>query len=236
MLVAAAVCPHPPLLVPDVAAGAAAESDQLRAACTAAVCALVGAAADTVVVVGGGPATRAVAPGETGSLSAYGVPMTVALDGSTQEPPTLPLSLTIGAWLLTGIGYGGPVAGHVVAADDPADACAELGARLGGRKARVALLVMGDGSARRSTAAPGYLDERAAGFDAAAAAALESVDAAALLTLDPALADQLLAAGRAAWQVLAGAAAAAGGAWSAALLHADAPYGVGYLVATWTRQ
>jgi hypothetical protein len=236
VLVVAAVCPHPPLLVPDVAAGAAAETDALRTACTAAASLLVAAAPDGIVVVGGGPATRAVAAAETGSLAAYGVPVTFALDGRSQQPPSLPLSLTIAAWLLTRIGYGGPVAGHVVTADQPAAACAELGDQLSGRQDRVGLLVMGDGSARRSTAAPGYLDERAAAFDAAAAAALGTADPDALLALDAKLADQLLAAGRAPWQVLAGAAAAAGGSWSGELRHDDAPYGVGYLVATWTRK
>jgi hypothetical protein len=200
------------------------------------VAALAGAAVDTIVVIGSAPATRPVAAGETGSLSAYGVPLCVALDGRSQERPTLPLSLTIGAWLLTRSGYGGPVAGHTVAAGEPVDACAGLGAELGAQRARVGLLVMGDGSARRSTAAPGYLDERAAGFDAAAAAALRSADPDALLAVDAGLADELLAAGRAPWHVLAGAAAAAGGDWSGELLHDDAPYGVGYLVATWTRR
>jgi hypothetical protein len=38
-------------------------------------------------------------------------------------------------------------------------------------------------------------------------------------------------AGRASWQVLAG--AAEGGTWSARVTFDDAPYGVTYLVATW---
>ena len=54
-----------------------------------------------------------------------------------------------------------------------------------------------------------------------------------LLALDPALSDELLVAGRAPWQVLAG--AADGGSWSAAVTYDAAPYGVTYLVATWTR-
>jgi aromatic ring-opening dioxygenase LigB subunit len=90
---------------------------------------------------------------------------------------------------------------------------------------------MGDGSARRSVAAPGYVDERAATFDATVAAALKSADVDALLALDPQLAGDLLAAGRASWQVLAG---AAGPGCTAELLYDDAPYGVGYFVATWT--
>ena len=48
-VIAAAVCPHPPLLVPEVAAGAASELDDLRAACLAAIEHL--SAADHLVVV-----------------------------------------------------------------------------------------------------------------------------------------------------------------------------------------
>jgi hypothetical protein len=93
--------------------------------------------------------------------------------------------------------------------------------------------VMGDGSACRTERAPGYLDERAVGFDAEVARALAEADTGALSRLDPVLAAELLAAGRAPWQVLAG--AARGGRFTGALLADEAPYGVGYLVATWTR-
>jgi hypothetical protein len=89
---------------------------------------------------------------------------------------------------------------------------------------------MGGGSARRSESSPGYVDPRAIGFDDAVAQALRTGDAEALLALEPALASELWAAGRASWQVLAG---AAGSDVDADLLYADAPYGVGYFVATW---
>lgn len=91
---------------------------------------------------------------------------------------------------------------------------------------------MGDGSACRTVKAPGYLDERAEPFDAEAARALGAADTAALAALDPGLARELQAAGRAPWQVLAGAAEGAG--LSGALLYDEAPYGVGYLVAAWS--
>ncbi|GAA3457324.1 hypothetical protein GCM10018962_91580 [Dactylosporangium matsuzakiense] len=51
-LVAAAVCPHPPLLVPELAAGAAPELDDLRAACRAAVAHLANASVDSLIVLG----------------------------------------------------------------------------------------------------------------------------------------------------------------------------------------
>ena len=64
---------------------------------------------------------------------------------------------------------------------------------------------MGDGSARRSAAAPGYLDDRAEPFDAAVELAFRDGDLSALTALDPDLARDLLASGRPAWQALAGA-------------------------------
>jgi hypothetical protein len=93
----------------------------------------------------------------------------------------------------------------------------------------VALLVMGDGSACRTLQAPGYLDPRSAAFDRSVTKALADADPAALLALDPALADELMAAGWAPWQVLA----CAGGTFQGEVLHDDAPYGVQYTVATW---
>jgi aromatic ring-opening dioxygenase LigB subunit len=96
----------------------------------------------------------------------------------------------------------------------------------------VALLVMGDASACRTLKAPGYLDKRAAGFDAEVARALGAADVAALKALDAELAYELKVSGRAPWQVLAG--AAEGADLGGALLYEDAPYGVGYVVAAWS--
>ncbi|SCE46834.1 hypothetical protein GA0115240_16515 [Streptomyces sp. DvalAA-14] len=110
--------------------------------------------------------------------------------------------------------------------------CATAGRAVAGSAGRVALLVMGDGSACRTVKAPGYLDDRAVPFDTNVAAALAEADTGALAALDPELAQILKAAGRAPWQVLAGAAEGAG--LGGALLHESAPYGVGYFVATWT--
>lgn len=222
MLISAAICPHPPLLVPEVACGAAPELDSLRAACAEALRPL--AAADLVVVVGSGPVTRDFGTDAAGTLRPYGRDITVGAGD-----PVLPLSLTIGHWLL---GDRSAVY-RSVAEDAPAESCARLGADLAGLAGRVAFLVMGDGSACRTERAPGYLDERAAGFDAGVARALAGGDAAALSGLDPILAAELRAAGRAPWQVLAG--AAGDGRFTGRLLADEAPYGVGYFVATWTR-
>lgn len=234
MLVAAAVCPHPPLLVPEVASAAAAELDDLRACCLTAIDAVAAAAPETLIVVGAGASTLRFEPGSSGSLAPYGVGVPVALPGSADTATTeLPLSLGVGAWLLARAGWTGAVPGVTVAADAGADECAELGRELATSADRVALLVMGDGTACRSDRAPRPYDDRAVGFDAAAVQALGSADPAALLALDPQLATELAADGRAAWQVLAGAADEA--ALDADVLYDRAPYGVGYIVAIWER-
>ncbi len=100
-LVAAAVCPHPPLLVPEVAGSAAPELDDLRAACDTAVRRLLAADPDHVVLLGTGPVTGPIRPPATGSLQPWGVDLDVPLvPGQPDRGAVLPLSLTIGAWLL----------------------------------------------------------------------------------------------------------------------------------------
>jgi hypothetical protein len=94
-----------------------------------------------------------------------------------------------------------------------------------------ALLVVADGSAKRTEKAPGHLDARAEAFDAQVAAALRAGDPAALGALDPVLAAELWAGGVPAWH----AAAALPGRWDATLSYDAAPHGVGYFVARWVR-
>ncbi|MEV8021245.1 class III extradiol dioxygenase subunit B-like domain-containing protein [Streptomyces sp. NPDC086554] len=246
MLVAAAVCPCPPLLVPEVAAGAAPELDAARAACTDAIGVLAAARPDRLVVVG--PAEQSGrgwhTQGARGSFRGFGVDLGVRLgapaahegadglaDGAADRE--LPPSLAVAGWLLgrtewsaaplDGLGVGEPLG---------AERCIQVGGDIATRADRVALLVMGDASACRTLKAPGYLDERAAGFDAAVARALGAADVEALKGLDEQLAYELKAAGRAPWQVLAGAAEGAG--LRGELLYEEAPYGVGYMVAAWS--
>ncbi|WP_171162709.1 class III extradiol dioxygenase subunit B-like domain-containing protein [Streptomyces sp. I05A-00742] len=236
MLVAAAVCPCPPLLVPEVAAGAAPELDPLRAACLDAVAVVAAARPDRLVVVG--PTTPAgegpYPEGARGSFRGFGVDLDVRLgrgDGADARP--LPLSLAVAAWLLERTEWSAaPVTGLGVAESLGTARCLAAGRELAAAGGRTALLVTGDGSACRTLKAPGYLDERAEAFDAASAAALGSADTAALAALDRTLAADLKAAGRPAWQVLAGAGEGAG--LRGQLLYDEAPYGVGYHVAAWS--
>lgn len=241
-VVAAAVCPHPPLLIPQVAAGAAAELDLLREACLAAIDDLAAAQPDALLLVGSGPELTSYAADAGGTFAAYGAPA-VEVDlvpgkrGSTTlgirpTGPVLPLSLLVGAWLVRRSKADGlPRTALAVPADaSPAD-CLAMGEELAERPERLALLVMGDGSARRSEHSPVHLHPRAELFDTTVAEALARADRDVLAALDPALAAELQAAGRAPWQVLAGAADA--GEWQGELRYDAAPYGVGYFVATW---
>ena len=76
---------------------------------------------------------------------------------------------------------------------------------------------------------PGYLDPRAAAFDAAIEGAVRSGDLGSLRAMDQGLARELLAAGRPGWHVLAG--AMPGQAPSTEVLYEGDPFGVFYLVA-----
>lgn len=232
MLVAAAVCPCPPLIVPEVAAGAAPELDTLRAACAEAVRGLLATGAELVVVVGTGPRSEVWTEGGAGSFRRYGVDLAVRLPAAGVSGPELAPSLTVGAWLLAEAGAALPAHACAVRADTPPERLRGLGQGLSELADRVGLLVLGGGSACRSVKAPGYLDERAEAYDAAAAAALAAADTAALAALDPQLSAELQADGRAPWQVLAGAAEGAG--LTGRLRYDEAPYGVGYFVASWS--
>lgn len=188
--------------------------NDLTSACQKAICVLEGA--ERIVVLGA--AQQAGWMHGTIDATPYGAP------GSPADLP-LPLAHAVGATLLDDrphdyLGVGGPL---------PAMAN------------RCGLLVVGDGSARRTEKAPGHLDPRAEAFDASVEQALASGDPAALMALDADLAHELLAGGASAWTAAAAAAqteirpgGTAPGGWRGELHYAAAPFGVGYFVASWT--
>jgi hypothetical protein len=182
-----------------------------------------------IVVVGAGEQTRAWDAARARLDLSRHAP---GLGAGSAAAEILPLPLGLGGRLLDEAGYHGRRELQEVGADEPASACAALGESLAQRARRAALLVMADGSARRSVKAPGYLDERSAAFDAEVGRAIRDSDLPALLTLDAALARELMATGRPAWQVLAG--AANGGRPASVIRYDDDPFGVAYLVASLT--
>jgi hypothetical protein len=243
VLTAAAFCPQPPLLVPALAQGAAPQLDTLRAACAAAVGRLYAAGPELLAVVGSGGPSQGVPVRSRGSFHRYGVdlavdggwPGTGAASGDPAGPhgeaDEMPLSLLIAAWLLGDRPGTPPREAFTVAGQEDA---AALGSVLARRPERIGLLVIGDGSASRTLKAPGHLDPRAEGYDEAVAKALAAADHRTLAGLDPVLSDDLLVAGWPAWHAAAAAAADSGRDYDAELLYDEAPYGVGYFVATWT--
>ncbi|TDC18232.1 hypothetical protein, partial [Kribbella albertanoniae] len=240
------------LLVPEVATGAAPDLDELRAACLTAVNQL--ATADEILVIGSAPPglhrgsgdgdsrpspadvladSVGIGPGVVyggsagGGFGAYGAASVRFGEGDA----VLPLSLAIGGWLLEQ--SKAAALPRTYRAIDPAAApavCAELGRTIAAGTRRVGLLVMGDGAPRRSEHSPVHLHPRAEIFDQTVAAALRAADADVLAALDADLATELQAAGRAPWQVLAGAL----GELRGDLLYDAAPYGVGYFVASFS--
>ena len=245
MITGAAVVPSPPLLARDLT-GRATVAPELRQACASAVSRLLaGSRPDMVAVVGGGPATRSWPPDARLNLLAFGPGLAVSrrprnvaasggggagvLVGHPAPRTQLPLALGIGAGLLDEAGYAGPRALQAIDVTASPQDCLWTGARIAELASRVALLVVGDGSARCTPAAPGYFDERAAEFGARVESALRGGDMAALAAIDASLAAELMAGGRAAWQVLAGAVSPQRQA-PGDVLYADAPFGVAYYV------
>lgn len=237
MLVAAAVLPHPPLLVPEVAAGAADELAGLRAACRKAIDTVLVSDLQRLLVVGGGASRSTFGPGARGSLAGFGVPVEVCVPGASPAGGrVLPLSATVGCWLLGDHQPRCPVAVEVVAAGTPPQDAAAAGVELSGSAERVGLLAMGDGSAALTAKAPGYVVDGAGEWQQAIDRALGTADVDAVAALSTEDDDRYSASGRAVWQVLAGAARGGGRrgrTWRGTLLAAEAPYGVGYTVATW---
>jgi len=228
-----AFCPQAPALVPAVGRGVDAELGPVRTACREAI-RRVTAPGVRLVVVGGADRAGEYPPSARGSFAGYGVELALSLgrDGG-DAAAELPPSLTVGAWLVRdALGPDSGASGFATAsgAEDPPDWHSG---------ADTALVVVGDGSARRSAKAPGYADPRSAVFDADLVAALASGEAHRLrdaVSADgPAgqLAGELLVGGTSAWRLTAGQTEAAGG-YRAEVLYDDAPFGVGYVVAAWT--
>ena len=226
MIVAAAVCPHPPLLFRELSGLEDVASD-LRAACMSAIASATSSDPAVVVVVGGADQTRSWDPRLAPDVTRFGT------TGERPGAPGLPLSLGVASRLLDESGWRGEVEMHSIAWDASDDDVTLLADRLAARDEPIALLALGDGSARRGDKAPGYLDDRALPFDEATGRALAEGDAEALMHMDPVLAEELMVGGRAAFAVMATVVTRDGPKPRAKVLYQDDPWGVMYYVATW---
>ncbi|CRK55764.1 FIG00820085: hypothetical protein [Alloactinosynnema sp. L-07] len=178
-------------------------------------------------VVGVGPAVT----GRAGTFRGFGVDVRVELGPDAADEaadPDMPLPALVAGWLREQVGAEEVTVNLVPADLSPAD-CLELGAHL----TDTALLVLGDGSHRHGERAVGRPDPRAEAFDNTVADAFAQVDLDALGALDPEVAGELGAVGRAPWQVLAGAIAADGRAWRCVESSLLIPFGVAYHFAVW---
>jgi hypothetical protein len=243
VIIRAVVVPHPPLLVPQLVGATTLPTEAVRVASVTAAGRLAEVAGDWFAVAADPAGPAVVAPDARGSFVGYGVDVPISLtatddttkDAAAPVDPTLPLPVLVAGWLRAAAGAR-RVRVRLVQPALPAEDCRRLGADLVAELAGptpVGLLVLGDGSIRHTDRAPARPDDRAGDFDARVRDALADADPAALLALDPDLAVELGAAGRAAWQVLAGVALAVGGRWTGQVLYSDQPFGVAYHVAVW---
>lgn len=191
-------------------------------------------------VLGVGATEQCYDADTVGTFAGFGRDVTVSLGGpaagSAPADPGLPLAVLIAGWLRGAVAPHATARAHLVAADGPAQRCAEIGAKLRAELDAVdeprGVLVVADGAATLSQAAPGYFDARSAAAQAELERALGG-DPAALLELDPGLCAELGMAGRAAYQALAGIFAGDTEPPVVAERYRDAPFGVGYYAGTW---
>ena len=225
VLKAIAIVPSAPVLVPELAAGAAAELADLRQAVFTAAAALPA----RWIGVGVGPSDAVIGPGRTGTFAGYGADVPVALSpGARDDPAPLPLCALIAGWVR---GQAAPDAHAevcVFAGTHDADAALTRGRQLRAAVEEAAdpigVLIVADGLHTLSAPAPGGYDPDSIPMQEALDDALAAGDSAALARLPDGV------VGRVAYQVLAGFAEAPSGAEQ---FYRGAPYGVGYFAGVW---
>lgn len=227
MLTAIAIVPSPPVMVPELAGAAAAETADLRDASVAAVRTLP----SRWVAIGVAAEDATFGPDAAGTFAGYGVDVPVRLSDAAAGPPrALPLCALIAGWLRGLAATPVVVEVRTFAADTTPTAAVAAGralrAELDAAPEAVGVLVVSDGANTLTAAAPGGHDPDSVPVQAALDDALAGGDRAALAALPDGI------VGRVAFQVLAG--LAEPGPRAAEQLYRGAPYGVGYTVGVWT--
>ncbi|MCV7278589.1 hypothetical protein H7J88_02870 [Mycolicibacterium flavescens] len=225
MLSAIAIIPSAPVLVPELAGGAAAELTGLRDAVFSAVAELP----PRWIAVGVADTDTVVDPQTAGTFAGYGLDVRVTLAPDVDAAPTrLPLCALIAGWVRGAAGGAATAEVRAYAADHDSDAAVRHGRQLRALVDEAAdpigVLVVGDGLNTLTPSAPGGHEPDSVPVQADLDDALAAGDAAALTRLPGAV------IGRVAYQVLAGLAEAPR---SAGELYRGAPYGVGYFVGVW---
>lgn len=229
MLSAISIVPSAPVMIPELAAAAAAETADLRQAAVSAVSALP----PRWIGIGGADADSVCGDGSVGTFAGYGADVPVGLSGravaSGRSPARLPLCALITGWL-RGIAQPEAVAEvRAYCSGHDADTALTFGralrAEIDSADEPIGVLVIADGANTLSPPAPGGYEPESIPVQAALDDALTAGDAAALTRLP----DGII--GRVAYQVLAGLIGPARA--SASQLYRGAPYGVGYFVGVW---
>jgi hypothetical protein len=226
VLSAIAIVPSAPVMVPELAGGAAAELADLREAVFTAVAGFP----PRWIAVGAGPSDALIGPHHTGTFAGYGVDLRITLSPEVDgEPAALPLCALITGWLRGMARADASAEVRVYAEGHDADVAAARGRRLRADIDEAAdpigALVVADGANTLTPAAPGGYDPDSIAVQTALADALAVGDTAALTRLPDTI------VGRVPYQVLAG--LMAGGPRSAKELYRGAPYGVGYFAGVW---
>lgn len=226
MLSAIAIVPSAPVMVGELASGAAVELTDLREAVFAAAAPLPA----RWVAVGVGRADSLVGPRQSGTFAGYGADVAIALSPGPADAPTeLPLCALVTGWVRGQVKPDASAQVRVYADDHGVEAALDRGRRLRAEIDEVGdpvgVLVVADGANTLTQPAPGGYDPDSIPVQTALNDALAVGDATALTRLPDTI------VGRVAYQVLAG--LTEPGPRSAKELYRGAPYGVGYFVGVW---
>lgn len=230
-MAAIAVTPSAPVLIPELAGGAAVEVAGFRSAAIEAASTLP----DRWIAIGVGP-TEMVITGGRGTFAGYGADVPVSLGppeqlGPEQSGPVIemPLCALFAGWLRGQANAGAGMEVRVYPSDLDSDQALTRGRQLreliDADPTPVGVLVVADGLKTLGPSAPGGEDPQAPAAQAALDDALAHGDTGALTRLPDGV------VGRVAYQVLAG--LAGPGPHQARELIRGAPYGVGYSVGVW---
>ena len=226
MLSAISIIPSAPVLVPELAGGAADEVAELRAAMIAAAATLP----QRWVVIGVGAADGVIGSDRVGTFAGFGVDVLVRLSPQADgQPVEMPLCALIGGWIRSQAQPDARAQVRVYAESHDAGAAVELGRRLRSEidlsSEPTGVLVVADGANTLTPAAPGGYQPADVEVQDALDDALAGGDVAALAQLPAQV------GGRVAFGVLAGLAGPT--PRSVKELYRAAPYGVGYFAGVW---
>jgi hypothetical protein len=226
VLSAIAIVPSAPVLVPELANGAADEVAELRAAMTAAVATLP----PRWIAVGVGAQDAVAGPDTVGTFAGFGVDVPVRLSPrATGAPADLPLCALIAGWIRGQAQPDAAVQVRVYAESRDNVTAVERGRQLRGEIDQSAeptgVLIVADGANTLTPSAPGGHQPDDVDLQRALDDALAGGDLAVLTRLPAQV------CGRVAFGVLAGLAEPV--PRSAKELYRCAPYGVGYFAGVW---